>query len=138
MCRSAAVERYLCFGRHYRVLLCPNIHKVVSCADGRARKPVKITGSGGPEGGPKSEYVAYVFVFIGTINIGLFYIRTLSAHASHSATDSQSVRFSAKIFNPSDRAGEAEGQLNFLHRSPPPVPDVSQELLKLMACVFSK
>jgi hypothetical protein len=51
-----------------------NIYKVFSSADVTAGKPVKIIGSCGPKGDPKSEYVAYVFVFIGSIGVGPFYI----------------------------------------------------------------
>jgi len=74
--RSAAVDSYL---PYVSVVITAfyfarNIYQVLSCADGRAGKQVKITGSCGPEAGPKSEYVAYVCVIICSINIGPFYI----------------------------------------------------------------
>jgi hypothetical protein len=41
----------------------------------------KLPGPSGPEGGPGSDYVAYVFVFIGIIIICRLYKLTLSDQA---------------------------------------------------------
>jgi hypothetical protein len=41
----------------------------------------KLPGPGGPEGGPGPEFVAYVFVFLGSIIICRLYKLTLSDQA---------------------------------------------------------
>jgi len=42
---------------------------VMDSDDEMGREPVKILGTGSTEGGPGPEYVAYVFVFLGSITI---------------------------------------------------------------------
>ena len=54
----------------------------IDSADERGRgSRYKLPGPGGPDGGPGPDYVAYVFVYLGTIIICLLYKLTLSAQA---------------------------------------------------------
>jgi hypothetical protein len=47
----------------------------------REESRYKLTGPGGPEGGPRSDYVAHVFVLLGSIIICRLYKLTLSDQA---------------------------------------------------------
>jgi len=65
----------------------------------------KLPGPGGTERGPGPDYIAYVFVFLGTITICRLGKLILLYQARLSATDSQSFRFSVTICSWATLAG---------------------------------
>jgi len=70
------------------------------------RKPVQISGVGGPEGCPWSHYVAYVLVVLGSIIICQLHKLTLSDKARVTLQLTfLSIRFSVKIFSWPAHAG---------------------------------
>jgi hypothetical protein len=58
----------------------------------------KLPGSGVTEGGPATDYVAFIFVSVVTLPVDLHKEHFL-LRPSHPKTDIQSFRFSVKIFS---------------------------------------
>ena len=104
--------------------------------DGRGGRGSRynLASHGGPQGGPGSDYVAHIFVFIGSVILCRLHKLTLFRPTSRSATEGLSFRFSVKIFSRSALAGAGDGGGgNFCYWGPNPL-----SMVLLVICKSAK
>ena len=95
-------------------------HNNTISADERGGSRYKLPGPGGPKVGPVPDYVAKVFVFLGSIITCPLYKLTPSdqAQVNPSASDNQSLRFIVKICSRSALAAGKGGGEKIFQRGP--------------------